>query len=277
MLKRILVPLDGSEYAEAATAKAVRMAERTGAEVRGLAIIDEPGIMRPEPEPVGAAGFLEHKQATKMQQAGEKAAALAAGFLDACRDSGVKASAIERRGDPVPTIIRESHEVDVLVMGQESCFRFMTQSGPCHTMREVLRASPRPTVVVPKDLVAAQGVWFATDGSNGAARALHMYQMLGLMGKRKVRVLAIHKTENEAKRRCEEAGGFLEAHGHRVVLSAIVTDHHPWEELLSLMKEAPPEIMIMGAYGTSGLKEFFFGSVSRSLIERAPVPLFVFH
>ena len=277
MLKRILVPLDGSEYAGAVLAKAARMGERTGAELCGLAIIDEPAIMKPEPEPAGASGFLEHKQATKMTQAREKSAALMQTFREACEELHVKATTVERIGDPAATIIQESHQSDVLVMGQGGCFKYMTQAEPCHTTKEVVRASPRPTVVIPRELISGRGVWFATDGSNGAARALQMYQMMGLMGRRKVQVLAIHKNEAEATRRCAEAGGFLEAHGHQALLRPIVTDHHPWEHLLDLMKKEAPEIMIMGAYGTSGLKEFFFGSVSRGLITQSPVPLFVFH
>lgn len=277
MLKCILVPLDGTPYAAAAIAKAATMARRTGATVVGLTIIDRPGIEKPEAEPIGAAGFLEKKWAAKLEEATRKSGELAAAFLEACAQEKVTARTIERTGDPTKTIIEESHRADALVMGQVTAFKFMTQTAPCHTMREVVRASPRPTIVVPEELKSGHGVWFANDGSNGAARSLQMYQMMGLMGKRKVRVLAIHKTESEANRRCDEAAGFLEAHGTQVERDPIISDEHPWEVLLSRMKDSPPEILIMGAYGTSGVKEFFFGSVSRSLIEHAPVPLFVFH
>ncbi len=277
MLKRILVPLDGSEYGPAAIAKAARMATRTGAQVRGLAIVDEPSIMRPEAEPVGAAGFLEHKQATRMQQARESCAKIQKEFLDACRREGVTAETIERTGDPLAVIVAESHQADVLVMGQVSAFKHITQAGPCHTMRDVMRASPRPLVVVPKQTATGRGVWFATDGSHGASRALHMYQMMGLMGKRQVRVIAIHRLEAEAKQRCAEAEAFLSLHGHQVEASPVVTDRHPWEQLQAMLSEEPPEVMIMGAYGTSGWREMVFGSVTSKLIEQSPVPLFVYH
>ena len=33
----------------------------------------------------------------------------------------------------------------------------------------------------------------------------------------------------------------------------------------------------MGAYGEPTLREFFIGSVTRTILEQCPVPLFLFH
>ena len=36
-------------------------------------------------------------------------------------------------------------------------------------------------------------------------------------------------------------------------------------------------LLVMGAYGQPGLREFFLGSVTRTLLQETPVPLLLFH
>ena len=36
-------------------------------------------------------------------------------------------------------------------------------------------------------------------------------------------------------------------------------------------------LLVMGAYGQPVLREFFLGSVTRTILEESPVPLFLYH
>ena len=51
MLRSVLVGVDGSEYSTAAVELGIRWAQRSGAVLVGLGIIDAPTISRPEPVP----------------------------------------------------------------------------------------------------------------------------------------------------------------------------------------------------------------------------------
>lgn len=277
MLKRILVPLDGSAFTSAVTQKAIRMAERSGAELFGLTIIDEPTIRRPEPQPMGAGNFLERRQEKLLAEAQTHVREHKKAFLETCAAHKVKAHVIERTGDPATVVIAEAHKMDLVVMGQISHFRHVTQDEPCETFQTVLKGSPRPMVIVPKRLEAGKGVWIATDGSIAAARAIQVFELMGLLGERTAHVISVDKEETRARDKCTDVAEFLEAHGARVDKTPVASSQHPWDALQKRLQEEQPELMVMGAYGTSGLKDFFMGSMTRKFVENAPFPLFVFH
>lgn len=277
MIKRILIPLDGSEYSETAVEKGIRMASRTGAEIHGLGIIDEPKILHAEARPVGTDEIVERKQKTMLAHAREKVDGFMVSLQKHCKERSVKSKVHIESGDPAQVIIETAHRHDMIVMGQETSFKFMTQEKPCDTMDEVLKASPRPVLIVPKILQEGEGICVATDGSNGASRAVQMYQLMGLSGKRTIKILSVHKDAIIAAKNCEEVEKYFKAHNIKCSMHPAVTDEHPWDYLLNFIEKEMPQVIVMGAHGTSGLKEIFVGSVTKDLIKKSPVPLFIYH
>jgi nucleotide-binding universal stress UspA family protein len=51
----------------------------------------------------------------------------------------------------------------------------------------------------------------------------------------------------------------------------------PADLLLQAVTNLNAEFLVLGAYGTPRLKEFFLGSVTKSLLKQSPFPLFLFH
>ena len=51
----------------------------------------------------------------------------------------------------------------------------------------------------------------------------------------------------------------------------------PARVLLELTRIAAPGLLVMGAYGQPGIREFFLGSMTRTLLEKGTVPMFLFH
>ncbi len=51
----------------------------------------------------------------------------------------------------------------------------------------------------------------------------------------------------------------------------------PAEVILEQLKPCDARLLVMGAYGQSALREFFLGSVTRTLLCACPVPVFLSH
>ena len=49
------------------------------------------------------------------------------------------------------------------------------------------------------------------------------------------------------------------------------------EAILSYIREHAMDLLVMGAYGKRSVSEFVFGSVTKSLVEQAGIPLFIYH
>ena len=58
---------------------------------------------------------------------------------------------------------------------------------------------------------------------------------------------------------------------------ALVTSASPADVLLEYVHQVQARLLVMGAYGRSSLREFFSGSVTRTMLRESPVPLFLYH
>ena len=277
MLKRILIPLDGTKFSDMALEKGLQKAKRTKARLTGLCVVDEPNILKPESTPMGAGEFLEHKHEQLLNQAREKAAELAAAFEARCKKESADHGVKTRIGNPADEIIQEAYRHDLILMGRESHFKYMTQKQPCNTSAQILKEVPRPVMIVPDQLLEGNGVLLTTDGSRTAHRAVQMFQLMGLPGTRNIKVISIHKHREVAAKNCADVDAYLSVHGFKTELFALESDQQPWEVLMNYVRANLPETVVMGAYGSSGLKTLLMGSVTGKFIERTPVPLFIYH
>ena len=51
----------------------------------------------------------------------------------------------------------------------------------------------------------------------------------------------------------------------------------PAEVILEQARQLGARLLVMGAYGQPAIREFFFGSVTRTVLKESPVPLFLYH
>ena len=57
----------------------------------------------------------------------------------------------------------------------------------------------------------------------------------------------------------------------------LVTSAPPAEVILEQIGRLNAGLLVMGAYGQPVLREFFLGSVTRTVLQECRVPLFLFH
>ncbi len=120
-------------------------------------------------------------------------------------------------------------------------------------------------------------VLVAYDGSVQAARALQAFRFSGLGENQRIRILTIDQDKVEAARKADRAIEYLSLHGLSASPIALHSDRGPAEIILEQSSLAEAELLVMGAYGKSTLREFFLGSTTRSVLKDSQIPVFLSH
>ena len=283
MIRSILIGLDTPEHVEGLTEMGIRWGRRFDATLVGLAIVDEPGIRAIEPlgpvggkpgvNPVYYVGY-ENRMAEHQQ----KADRLLAEFADRCGRSVVAHEEVSGVGSPHEVIEREAGACDLILMAMRSHFGFTAREDEADDglLKRVLKDTPRPVVVVPDGPTPEGPVAIAYDGSLQAERVLAALESTGLAGAGPVHVISADTDPAEATRRAEHARHFLAQHRVGAVAHPLGTAT-PAAAILEEARRVGAGLLVMGAYGQPVLREFFLGSVTRSILAACPIPMFLYH
>jgi nucleotide-binding universal stress UspA family protein len=282
MLRTILIGLDGSPSCAAARDLGIRWAKQHEAMLFGLGIIDQPTISAVEP--VGAVGGTPGRDAVYYVGYGERLAETRAQvrtmletFAAQCTEANVPCSVHEVEGSPAEQLRLEAQRHDLLLLGRETHFHFATQEKPDHTLRRVIKDGSRPVISVPEDAVQGKEIIVAFDGSPQSSRALYAFVASGLGLDARVEVVSVDCFASEAERTANRAVQFLRSHGIEAIAFSAESEAPPAEILLTRSRLRDAGLIVMGAYGQKAIKEFVFGSVTRTVLEESSVPVFCFN
>jgi nucleotide-binding universal stress UspA family protein len=274
MIRRILVAMDGSPHGDAAGALALEWAGRHSAELLGLGVLDEPAITRGEPVPLGATAFKRHRDEVRLAEAHRRILEFLGAFQRRCGEAGIRCGIVEDIGQPHEQIVLEAEGCDLVVLGRQANFHFETGDRRDETLGHVLRRSPRPVVVVPRESAAGEGVLVAHGTGREVMRTLHTFVLLGLAGDEIVDLLALDSEYAQAERRLQRPRELLAAHGVRSRLQPVASDGAPAEVILEEVRRLRPRLLVMGAHGHHPVRDLFLTSVTRAVLEKSPVPVF---
>jgi len=277
MIRTILIGLDGSPYSETAVAWGIRWARRSGAELVGLAIVDEPTICKPEPHGIGSGSFKVHRDQLRLEDARSRVQQFLEHFSRVCSTASVPFRTLERVGLPSEVIFSEGEDLDLTLLGQKTHFHFETQSGPDETLHKVLHLSHRPVVAVPLRVKEGRSVVVAYDASPPSVRALEAYQASGLDEGKPVHVISMASRNALAVRHAEEGAKYLQFFNLAAQARPLLAAPAPAKQILEQVQELEAGMLVMGVPEHTGLWEFFFGCLVNTLLQESDLPVLFLH
>ncbi|MGB8819310.1 MAG: universal stress protein [Rhizobiaceae bacterium] len=178
------------------------------------------------------------------------------------------------------------------VIGRRARYADVTILGPSLLADETLNEnaldgalfrSGRPVLVLPEKAKATLSpgiVSIAWDGSLEAARSVGA--AIGMLSQvRQVRIVLVDPVSGEGGHGAEpgaDLASYLSRHGVNVTVDRLPSSGNPASDvLLQHAGDHGVEMIVMGAYGHSRLRERIFGGVTRSMLNRVTVPLFMAH
>ena len=255
---------------------AVSMGETFGAHVLGVAVSYEPVI--PGTVMGGIPPEIIESQRT---ESNKKARAAIARFEQAAKRAGISmetrtiSTSISGAADQIGHIGRR---FDLIVVGQPG----RKDSLPDEVIDEgVLFESGRPVIFVPfiqKGGVKLDRIMVCWDGSRAAARAIADAIPLLKKAKQVEVVIISDKPNKKDEVPGADLGQHLARHGLKVDVKRITSpDIDVPSTILSHAADSSADMIVMGGYGHSRLREFVLGGATRGLLESMTVPVLMSH
>jgi nucleotide-binding universal stress UspA family protein len=274
-IKDILVNLAIGTDDRATVDYAISLARAFDAHLAGVAFaydVIPPAMLAGEVPPTWIEELYKEAQAAA-QAAVEK-------FDAAIKRAGILAEARWLPGgaaDPAEMFGRVARRFDLAVVGQAE----PRKSTPAPLVIEAaLFETGRPALVVPyiqKGGVKLDRVMVCWDGSRSAARAASdAMPFLERAGTVEVVIVTEHGESDETPG--ADIAQHLARHGLAVEVKQIVApDAKTADVLLSHAADTAADLLVLGGYGHSRLREFILGGVTRSILEAMTVPTLMSH
>ncbi|MSO70423.1 MAG: universal stress protein [Alphaproteobacteria bacterium] len=281
----ILAPISGQASDQAALTAAVALARRWSAHLLALQVRPDPRSYLPLMGEGLTTGMIQSVLATAEKDAAERAKNAAATFAATTgglprvehplREPNASVDYLEETGEETERVAFRGRFADLIVLPQPS------GNGPV-TAQVVLEAAlfetGRPVLLVPSSASATFGerIAIAWNGNREAARAVAAAD--AFLGQAKaVTVLTVRgKAERQA-----EPGELVQALAWRGInATAKLVDagsSGTGPALLAAAQQAGADLLVMGAYGHSRLREFVLGGATREALERAALPVLLCH
>jgi len=271
-IKNILVQLVPYIQEDALIELAAGLAKTHGAQLSGLCVLpltQIPGFAR--------AYVTDEMLAQQRQQSEDAVAEVKSAFLAAAEAQGAPADWVQVDGDPRAIAIRHSRCADLIMVSQSQPGR-PTGNG-YDLAEELLLTTGRPVLAVPyvgKYPTAGSLVMVAWKGSREATRAVH--DALPILERAK-RVIVFSVNPNDTEQiSSAEITAHLVLHGVKAEAHhTVAPDLEVGDALLSSISDYGADMLVMGAYGHSRLREFALGGATRHLLQHMTAPVLMSH
>ena len=274
MIKRILVPTDGSDYASIGVRYAVALGQRYGAALYGLHVVDikllEGPFLRDISASLGTAPYVNYQGNISMILEERGKAALEA-FEDACKNANVTYETAQATGIVSRCILERSELTDLIVMGRGGEHSEWLDGLVGSTTATVARRAKRPVLVTGVDTPGNRRFLVAYDGSAYAKRALQAAADIAVNWRMPCHVLVVGEAKCAAL--LDAARSYLETHDAKV--DYVLRAGDPSETIVAYARECEADLLVMGAYGHTKVRELVVGSTTAYALNHAPCPLFL--
>ena len=245
----ILVPLSGDAGGWDALEQTILIAQREGAKVHGLHIVD-------------SAEKVQSPEAAEVQKQ----------FDRTCAEASVNGRLVIEAGD-ITKKIRERATMTDLIVLKITHAPGSGLSALKSPFRTILTEASRPILGVPHKATRFQRALLAYDGSERAKEALFLATYLAEMWKTGLIVFTAPEGRKVTADVQAHVRRYLEI--HEVEAEYILSDQGAMADLKDTVEEHKVDLVLMGSHGSSMLRQVFIGSTLDFVLRESRVPVFI--
>lgn len=281
----ILSCTDGSTYAPSVYDHTAWAARRTSARVRVLHMLDATrDVARDTADLSGAIGVdaqkhlaeelvaLDEARGRVAQTRGRAILAAAKQHLDAAGISDVATE--HKHGSLIDAIEEHAADVDLVVIGKRGEAADFAKLHLGANLERVIRGCRHPVLVSSRAFKPIERFVVAYDGSPSVLKALDFIVQNPLLKGLGCHILRAGRIDDDARYYLGEAAGRLRDAGFDVTSDAVAG---PAEEVIAqAIREQHIDLLVMGAYGHSRIRQFIVGSTTTAMVRTCLVPVLMF-
>ncbi|MFZ1037359.1 MAG: universal stress protein [Smithella sp.] len=279
MIKKILIPTDGSDSSLTALEYGIYIARKLSAALTGLYVIDVNLIQGPMLTDISGSvgmppyeGFFDAIE----KSLNEKADFILKEFRERCQKYGIRAEVKKTIGRISPSIIEEAQGADLILMSKKGEHFHLKEGELLGSVAEaVVRNSGKPVLVTPENFLEIESMGIAYDGSDSASEALKLSLKLSKQTSWPLTVLIITSDAKKADALSTQVEEMNENTPEAPIADCevIIMSGKEKDEIIQFIREGAVELMVMGAYGHNRLRELFLGSTTSHVIRKSPIPV----
>ncbi|SFX17961.1 universal stress protein [Marinospirillum alkaliphilum] len=179
---------------------------------------------------------------------------------------------LQRHGHFVETLADLQQDTRILVMGRQGEDHQAGVREIGSNLETVIRTLGCRILVTPPDFKTPSKVLLAYDASPTAKKVLQVIASSPLCKGLPFHLLMVGERSDKNLLLLEEAREELEARGHSGVTTALKSGEVE-QTLLNHVAEHQLDLIVMGAYGHSRIRQFLVGSTTTNLLRRSEVPI----
>jgi len=269
MLKKILVPLDGSDYSWSAARHAIQMAKAFRADIHGLSVTD----VKIVDGQIATDLHVDHETAEKIYQ--DKGHALLEQLKQECDLAKVVFYPVTTTGMVSSSIcsIATDTKAELIAIGKHGINA--DWSGPLlgSTAESLIRQTKLSVLLAQENYVPISSVYVAYDGAIVSIKALRFTAELCAKCKWKMNVITIHRSPARREKLLKQAEETAELDD--IKINKIGKDGDVLKQILKVTSQEPNALIVIGAYSRR-LREFILGSVAERVVHHASQPVLIY-
>ena len=279
---KLVALVDGSIYSKSVCEHAAWLANRMAARVEVLHVLGRREVPSNDLSGSIALGArsallaelseLDGQRAKLSQQKGRAILEDAEALL---KDAGVaEISSRLMMGDIVETLKDAETDADMIVIGKRGEAADFAKLHLGSNIERVVRTANKPVFVASRAFKPIKQILVAFDGGASSIKAVDHIAGSALFSRLPVHVLTVGNESEEARGKLDAAKSKLEKAGHAV--TSDIRAGQPEKIITSVVEEGGYDLLVMGAYGHSRIRNLLIGSTTTEMIRSCLVPVMLF-
>ena len=273
MIKAILVGLGDLAYSAAATRYAIELADRHGAFLTAVTLLD-PDRLSPGPIPVGGGEAAHELYEYRLTLSHEVIDQSIEHFESRCRDAGRKYRVVREEGNPFESLVSAARYHDLMVCGLKNLFDHGIVDEPPYELIKVVENGVRPLVAVPANYREIRRVLLAYSGSPESARAIKRFVSSQLWPDLEYHLVTFGADAVAANELLQAAQWYCETHGFSPEICH--RQESPKVGVLDYAHELDVDLIVMGNSAKKWLLRRLFGETTLHVVAHADRPIFLY-
>ncbi|TCS48021.1 nucleotide-binding universal stress UspA family protein [Primorskyibacter sedentarius] len=282
-MDKILTLLDGSAYSESVCHHTAWIAQKLNASVEAMHVLgrreggaptDLSGALS-----LGARSTLLQELATLDEQRAKLAQAKGHAILEDAKailaQDGIPSVNLRlRKGDLLEEVRALEDNIRAITIGKRGEGADFASGHLGSNLERIVRSAKVPVFVASREFHPISKVLVAYDGSASAKVAIDRMSISPVFADLDISVLSVAQDTTHAQKVADEA--ITKLHTANITASSRITTGEPEDALNKLVSEEGFDLLVMGAYGHSRIRNLIIGSTTTAMIQSVKIPVLLY-